>query len=195
MMSELLVKVRASGQVVEYPEIILPRLRYKFCPMCRTALSTDVINDDHIRRVACPSCEWVHYPTNAMGVNVVVMAGENGVVALLPPNEPEDAPAALPSGHVEYGESPAEAAVREVKEETGLDVELLRFLGWEFKCHKGYPGPMASFYFAARAIGGSLVESEEGKLIICTIDDFPAISPNRYGSFNAWRLFKASLNP
>lgn len=70
------VPVMSSGEVVEYPEIILPRLRYKFCPMCRTALSTEIINDDHIARVACPSCGWVHYPTNAMGVNVVVIAGE-----------------------------------------------------------------------------------------------------------------------
>jgi ADP-ribose pyrophosphatase YjhB (NUDIX family) len=184
-----------SRELVEYPEIILPRLRYQFCPMCRTALSTGVINDDNIERVLCPSCGWVHYPTNVMGVNVVIRVGENGVVALLPPNEPEDTPAALPAGHVEYGESPVEAAVREAKEETGLDVEVVRSLGWEFKCNKGYPGPMASFFFEAKAVGGHLVESEEGRLRIYPIPDFPAISPNRGGSFNAWTLFKESLHP
>ncbi len=181
-----------SDGLVEYPKVILPRLCYKFCPMCRTALTVGVINDDNIKRVLCPACGWVHYPTNAMGVNVVIRVGENGVVALLPPNEPEDTPAALPAGHVEYGESPAEAAVRESKEETGLDVEVVRFLGWEFKRDKGYPGPMASFFFEAKSVGGRLVESEEGKLQIYPIGDFPAISPNRGGSFNAWKLFNES---
>ncbi|MFD1676496.1 NUDIX domain-containing protein [Alicyclobacillus fodiniaquatilis] len=179
--------------IIEYADIILPRLRYQFCPMCRTSLSTAVINDDDIRRVICPSCGWVHYPTNAMGVNIVIRVGKNGIVALLPPNSPKEAPAALPGGHIEYGESPDEAAVREAKEETGLDVEVVRFLGWEFKRNLGYPGPMASFFFEAKAVGGCLSESEEGKVQVYPIDDFPAISPKRSGSFHTLRLFKEHL--
>src|SRR3954467_3491518 len=36
---------------------------------------------------------------------------------------------ALPKGHVDPGETPAQAATREVKEETGLDAELKEKLG------------------------------------------------------------------
>lgn len=118
-----------NEEFVEYQGPVLPRLRYRYCPMCRNALTIGTIDDDNIRRPQCPACGWVHYPANALGVNAVVRVGEDGLVALLPSNEPAAAPAALPLGHVDYGESPEEAAVREVREETGLVVEVVRALG------------------------------------------------------------------
>ncbi len=41
----------------------------------------------------------------------------------------------LPGGKVEYGESPYETLIREVKEETSLDIEILKPLGvwWFFR--------------------------------------------------------------
>lgn len=37
----------------------------------------------------------------------------------------------VPGGHVELGESAAEAARREAKEETGLDIHEVQFLTWQ----------------------------------------------------------------
>ncbi len=88
----------------------------------------------------------------------------DALVALLPPGEPEDAPAALPGGHMEYGESPEEAAVREAREETGLIVEVVRCLGWYFVSQASYPGPMVSFIFETRAVSGELLGSHEGRV-------------------------------
>lgn len=177
--------------MINYPTNVLTRLRFQFCPKCQTPLIEAVISDDNIPRVKCPSCDWMHYISNAMGVNVIVKA-ENGIVALLPPGEPEEAPAAVPSGHVEYGESPENAAIREVYEETGLKVEISRCLGWYFEANEVYPGPILSFIFEAIAIGGHLRESEEGKVKIFPLNRFPTISPNRGGSQKAFDAFMRS---
>lgn len=177
-------------QNIQYPDIIFPRLRYQFCPMCTTPLITKVVNDDGIPRAACSACGWIHFPSNAMGVNLVIRT-PGGIVAVLPPGEPDDAPAALPGGHVEYAESPEQAAVREAYEETGLIVEVIRCLGHFFDLNRSYPGPMLSFVFELQAVGGTIRNSQEGKVAVFPPDRFPAISPNRKGSRRAMELFLA----
>lgn len=68
----------------------------------------------------------------------------------------------LPSGGVEEGESVAQAAIRETKEETGLDVELTRLVGVYSRLSNMSPGYMV--LFAARPVGGE-IRCQEGETI------------------------------
>ena len=172
-------------------EGVLSRMAYRFCPMCKAELSPQSMNDDGITRGVCPSCKWVHYPANAILVNALIVA-DSRIVAIHPPGEEG---IALPGGHVEYGESPQEAAIRETLEETGLVVEVNRCLGWYFEPYKGYPGPVVGFMFEANTVGGDIKDSQEGAVAIYPIHAMPPISAKRIGSQKTWAAYLRMRNP
>ena len=68
----------------------------------------------------------------------------------------------LPSGGVEEGESLAQVAIRETKEETGLDVELTRLVGIYSWLGNWFPDYRV--LFAAKPIGGE-IKCQEGETI------------------------------
>ncbi|MDY7104420.1 MAG: NUDIX hydrolase N-terminal domain-containing protein [Actinomycetota bacterium] len=62
-----------------------------------------------------------------------------------------------PTGWADIGYSPAEVAVKEVKEETGIDCEIVGLLGVLDGLRRGYSRiPLYSIVFLCRATGGSL---------------------------------------
>lgn len=62
-------------------------------------------------------------PTVDVIIEITDDAGVSGIVLIERKNEPRGW--ALPGGFVDYGEPLAQAAAREAKEETGLDIEVL----------------------------------------------------------------------
>ena len=73
---------------------------------------------------SCPNCgmelESYHNPTPTVDIIIEVEGG--GIVLIMRKNEPIGW--AIPGGFVDYGESLENAAIREAKEETSLDVTL-----------------------------------------------------------------------
>lgn len=87
------------------------------------------------------------------GLAVIVAIIEDGKILL---TKREDFEVwCLPGGGVEDGETLAEGAVREAKEETGLDVELTRLVGVYSRMGGGMRDTHAVLY-AARPVGGEL---------------------------------------
>ncbi|USG99874.1 NUDIX hydrolase [Thermococcus argininiproducens] len=68
------------------------------------------------------------YQCIGLTVDLVILY-KNGIVLIQRRNEPYKGHWALPGGFVEYGEKVEDAAIREAKEETGLDVELIKLIG------------------------------------------------------------------
>jgi len=79
--------------------------------------------------VQCPTCKDTIqvYRNPVPTVDVIIYVQGQGVILIERRNPPYGW--ALPGGFVDYGESVEQAAVREAREETGLDVQLQGLLG------------------------------------------------------------------
>lgn len=85
------------------------------------------------RPILCDRCGWRWYanPSPAAGTLVERPAadGDPSVLLLRRAVDPGIGAWELPAGYLEAGESAEEAALRETREETGLDVQLLGVVG------------------------------------------------------------------
>ncbi|HVA52291.1 MAG TPA: NUDIX hydrolase [Acidimicrobiales bacterium] len=113
------------------------------------------------------------------GALVVVESSDSEIVFIHPRGGTPDAPASLPSDPCQPGEDPETAAVRIVREKTGLDITLLR----EFVTfvQEGTPtGTMCAHGYVAHVRGGELLEhGPEGPAKAYAIDNLPSIVPVR----------------
>lgn len=63
----------------------------------------------------------------------------------------------MPGGQVEEGESLSQAAIRETKEESGIDIEIIRFCG----IYQNVGNSICNTLFLARPLGGELIKTSE----------------------------------
>jgi 8-oxo-dGTP diphosphatase len=127
------------------------RLKFHYCPMCRTELETRCVFDRD--RQQCPKCDWIHFLDPKVGAGVII--AQDGKLLLARRGvDPGMGLWCLPSGFVEIDESPAAAAIRECKEETNLEVELIGRPDVYHYYHDGRGGGVLLLY-QARIIGGS----------------------------------------
>ncbi len=78
------------------------------------------------KTIRCPQCknkiEIYHNPIPT--VDIIIEIEPKGIVLIKRKNTPHGW--AIPGGFVDYGESLEKAAIREAKEETNLDIKLVR---------------------------------------------------------------------
>jgi ADP-ribose pyrophosphatase YjhB (NUDIX family) len=131
----------------------------KFCRECGRAVEARPIEGK--LRAVCPACGTIHFddPKVAAVAFIERIAPESGVPQVLlvqRANDPGQGKWGLPAGFVDRGEDPADGAVREVAEETGLQVVVTKLLDVIFNDHL-----VIAIIYAATITGGVLVAADD----------------------------------
>ncbi|RLI93992.1 MAG: hypothetical protein DRO90_02530 [Candidatus Altiarchaeales archaeon] len=92
-----------------------------------------------------------------------VILKNNSIILVKRKNPPFEDMWALPGGFVEYGETVENAILREVKEETGLDVKIDRIVGVYSDPDRDPRGHTVSICFLCHPIGGKLIANTDTK--------------------------------
>ncbi len=128
-----------------------------FCLMCGTRMVPEKLEGR--LREQCPACGWIYY--QQVKLSAAVLIEEDGRILLFQrAHEPWKGTWNLPAGYVEVDETPAQAAVREVREETGLEVSITRLLGNYF-FDDDPRGNGLLVLFSGQPVGGELRQSAE----------------------------------
>jgi len=95
--------------------------QFRYCPLCGTHLSSK--EKGGVLRPACPNCGFVQFQNPVPGA-VVVIEKDGQILLGKRAGSIGKGKWGLPQGYIEFDEDFLTAAIREVKEETGLDVEI-----------------------------------------------------------------------
>jgi 8-oxo-dGTP diphosphatase len=129
---------------------------WKLCPRCGAELAGDAA------RLACDACGFVVYASSKPTAGALCV--DDGRVLLTRRGlDPFKGFWDIPGGFLDEGEDPLDGLRRELREETGLEVEPERFLGIWVDRYGGDSTAEATLnlYWTARVVGGEAAPADD----------------------------------
>ncbi|GAB6060866.1 NUDIX domain-containing protein [Desulfonatronum parangueonense] len=147
----------------------------------------------------CPHCAELleDYLNPVPTVDILINIPGKGIVLIERRNPPPGW--ALPGGFIDHGESAEQAAVREAREETGLDVELTGLLGVYSDPRRDPRQHTISTVYTAQAVNPEQMKAgdDAGKVGIFPVDALPSNLAFDHGRIlqDYLRIFQPLNNP
>ena len=113
--------------------------------------------------MACDACGSHYYAYSAPAVGAIVADGEGRVLLGRRAVDPDLGKWDTPGGFLDEGENPEDALRRELREETGLEVEPVRFLGAFVDTYGEGPevGSVLNLVWEAKVVSGEMAPDDD----------------------------------
>jgi ADP-ribose pyrophosphatase YjhB (NUDIX family) len=131
-------------------------IEYRFCPRCGGDLEKRVVKTTEPKRLVCLNCSFIFYQDPKV-VAATIFTVEGGIVLLKRGVEPALGKWVFPGGYVDRGETVEDAAVRETREESQVEVKL----GPLLNVYSYRRSPSVIVVYAAQVVSGNLAAADE----------------------------------
>lgn len=101
-----------------------PLSQFKYCPKC----GSNRFVENNIKSKRCENCGFVYYFNSCSSTVALIVNENNELLVATRAHEPVKGTLDLPGGFVDMHETGEEAVMREVKEETNLNVTETEYL-------------------------------------------------------------------
>ena len=144
---------------------------WRVCPRCGAALEFPELGG--LPRPRCTGCGYLHYRDPGVGAAAVVRDAEGRVLMC---RRVDSGLWCVPCGYCEWGEDVRDAAARECREETGIEVEVGEVLQVASNFHDPLK-PTIGVWFAAAMVGGELRAGDDADDVgWFALDDLPPLA-------------------
>jgi ADP-ribose pyrophosphatase YjhB (NUDIX family) len=128
-----------------------PRAQFRCCPRCGKALSAPGACP-----MVCASCGFTYYFNPAISAAGILLRGDGQGLFIRRGHEPGRGLLAFAGGFVDAGETPELALRREVREEVGVELDAIEYLGSQPNTYdyRGVTYRVVDLIFIARLAGG-----------------------------------------
>lgn len=96
----------------------------RFCPQCGGPLESRILKAGDPARLVCRQCGFVFYLDPKVAVGTIIRTAEDRLVLVRRAIEPGYGKWVFPGGYVDRGEALVAAALREAREECGLEIRI-----------------------------------------------------------------------
>jgi 8-oxo-dGTP diphosphatase len=132
-------------------------IAYNYCPTCAGVLELRLLKPGEPQRHVCLECGQTIFMDPKVAVGTIIKTDDRRIALVRRAIEPGYGLWVFPGGYVDKGEVVTDAAIREAKEEAGLDVRLDGLIDVY-----SYAGrPLVVIVYAATAVGGELCHDDE----------------------------------
>ncbi len=146
--------------------------KQKYCPYC--GRKTILRKEGEVERLYCSSCKTFFYE-NPLPVVSCIHTIDKKLLLVKRGNNPYKNRWCLPTGFAESGESIEEAALRELKEESGIEGKIVSLIDVD-SVTSGYYGDLTFITFEVEQIGGSAIAGDDATAVkYFPIDKLPVL--------------------